>query len=1220
MTLINELIDIPDQVLDGDFVLKLTEGVEEGHSAATLADYYVSAGVALAFDDALGMIAGAVRGGSSQATFLHGSFGSGKSHFMAVLHLLLQGNPQARAIPQLAPAIAHWDPVLAGKKFLLVPIHFLTQRSMDSAILGQYVEHTQRAHPTAPLPPVYLADRIISGELPGLRGRLGEPAFLDGLNGPGGGGEADEWGEYGTGTWDSARLDAALAAPATSRERQDLAAAYIAAYRPETTVEARSTGEGLIDLDNGLAAISAHARGLGYDAVVLFLDEVILWLASNIGDLHFVQRESQKLTKLVEGTNAGRPVPIVSFVARQRDLRDLVGDTTVGAEVQSFADNVELQSGRFGVITLEDRDLPAIARQRLLRPTSLEAETQLRRAVDQAVAGRADVLDTLLTTEADLELFRTVYPFSPAVVQALIAVSEALQRERTALKVMAHLLVQHRDDLHVGELIPVGDLWDVVASGDRPFSPHMRVAFDVAKRLHRERLRPMLLAQHQLAPDTAAEDPRWALFRNDDRLVKTVLLAALVDKVDAFRRLDAARLVALNWGSVRSPIPGRETQIMASKLRDWNAQVGELKVGDDPVNPSVSIALVDVDTDAIVEAAVAAFDNAGTRRTKLRSLLDSQLGGRLGGDLFTSYELLWRGTRRPLDVAFGNLRDTGEVPDAALRAAGDRPKVFIDFPLDEHGRSPTDDLDRLDRWAEQHPATRTVCWLPSFLNAAGLSALRTYVAIDELLASPSRYETHTAHLSQTQRLEARPILESRRDQLRNQLTQALLVAYGVVGGANGLVDPANSLTDHFRSLDPTLVVRPTTQPSLAGAFDELGDQVYRQLYPGHPRFEDEVTRPQLRTTWAEVARSLDQPGDDGRIVVETSKRGALRNVANALELGTMHESYFVPAQTWLGRLDRHLHQAREAGRAVTVADVRGWVDAAPGGPRGLPPEVADLVVLTVAAQTDHSLALAGRAVAPDPGRALADEVVLRPEQLPPAELWKAAVARAGGVFGVPVSERVTAAEMALLADRVRAAAAAHGTAPRELVAALGDARGRAGLAEGGARLRTAEAALDLVASLARPDLAPLQLVERLAEADIPTSDQAVALSLSSARPVMTALRDTNWDLLRSAGPEVTEPLAEALASDEFALGSGGYDAVRRRLEQEATRIVTGSVTVTPPVVTQPVVTPPVVTPGRLQRQVRSRRELDQLIDETLDELLGRGVVVEISWDEPGGRG
>ena len=83
-------------------------------------------------------------------------------------------------------------------------------------------------------------------------------------------------------------------------------------------------------------------------------------------------------------------------------------------------------------------------------------------------------MDTLLTSTADREMFRQVYPFSPALVQTLVAVSSVLQRERTALKVMLQLLVDQRDTLQLGDLVPVGDLFDVIAHGDEAFSEDMR--------------------------------------------------------------------------------------------------------------------------------------------------------------------------------------------------------------------------------------------------------------------------------------------------------------------------------------------------------------------------------------------------------------------------------------------------------------------------------------------------------------------------------------------------------------------------------------------------------------------------------------------------------------------------------------------------------------------------------------------------------------------------
>src|SRR5687767_10702149 len=114
-TLIRELIDIPEQVHRGDFVLRLTEGVT--HPEETLRDYVVTEQLAACFDNALGFIRSALESRSSKAAYLHGSFGSGKSHFMAVLHLLLQHNPEVRSIVPLGPAIAKHGGWLDGKKF-----------------------------------------------------------------------------------------------------------------------------------------------------------------------------------------------------------------------------------------------------------------------------------------------------------------------------------------------------------------------------------------------------------------------------------------------------------------------------------------------------------------------------------------------------------------------------------------------------------------------------------------------------------------------------------------------------------------------------------------------------------------------------------------------------------------------------------------------------------------------------------------------------------------------------------------------------------------------------------------------------------------------------------------------------------------------------------------------------------------------------------------------
>ena len=87
--------------------------------------------------------------------------------------------------------------------------------------------------------------------------------------------------------------------------------------------------------------MSRHAQALGYDALILFLVELVLWLASHAADSVFVSREGQKVVKLVEATLSIRPIPIVRFIARQRrrswSPRAKIGQTSWIASTPNMA-------------------------------------------------------------------------------------------------------------------------------------------------------------------------------------------------------------------------------------------------------------------------------------------------------------------------------------------------------------------------------------------------------------------------------------------------------------------------------------------------------------------------------------------------------------------------------------------------------------------------------------------------------------------------------------------------------------------------------------------------------------------------------------------------------------------------------------------------------------------------------------------------------------------
>jgi hypothetical protein len=61
----------------------------------------------------------------------------------------------------------------------------------------------------------------------------------------------------------------------------DLITQFFSAYRTLA-----GSGESFVSLDDGLSIMSRHAKALGYDAVILFLDELVLWLASHAADVN----------------------------------------------------------------------------------------------------------------------------------------------------------------------------------------------------------------------------------------------------------------------------------------------------------------------------------------------------------------------------------------------------------------------------------------------------------------------------------------------------------------------------------------------------------------------------------------------------------------------------------------------------------------------------------------------------------------------------------------------------------------------------------------------------------------------------------------------------------------------------------------------------------------------------------------------------------------------
>lgn len=1244
-TLLRDVIDIPERAGAEDYVLRLTDSV--GHEAArrTIDEYVVTDAIAEAFDSALGLVGEAVGSGVSRGAFLTGSFGSGKSHFMAVLHALLRHEPAARAKAELQAVIAKHDHQLYERKILPLAFHLLGARTMEQALFEGYIRQIRELHPGAPLPAIHKSDALLE-DAERLRMRLGDERFFGGLNrGTDAEGDSgDPWATIlGAGSWEAERYAEARAASPASDLRMQLATALVETYFTAYTQQAE-----FVDLDTGLAAIASHSKGLGYDAVVLFLDELVLWLAFSVQDREFFRRESQKLTKLVESAIGGRAIPLISFVARQMDLRRWFADSGASGSEQEALDRAfRHQEGRFGTVALGDENLPYVAHQRLLRPNSPEAKRQLEeafKAIDRRPAVWDVLLDGVNTDErhrgADEKAFALTYPFSPALVSTLRSLASVMQRERTALKVMQHMLVDRRDALTIDEIIPVGDSFDLIVQGQsgQALDAQAAALFRSANKLYNEKLRPLLLSKHGIDEHAIEDQPENVppSFRTDDRLAKTLLLSAVAPNVPALKALTASRLASLNHGSLVSPLPGGEASLVLSKIRTWARDVPEIHLDGEDRNPTIRVQLSEVDYESIVERAKGE-DNDGRRRELIKSLVSDGLGIKLDQQDIQGahhHQLVWRGSRREVDVIFGNVRDRSWLSDDHFMANAGTWRVVVDHPFDDAGHSSSEDLRRLDDMQSRGFQSRTIVWLPKFLSDEKLRDLRRLVILNWLLeGSGDRWQSHADHLNEADRALARGILESQRNTLRRSLEDAIQQAYGAASVRPGVLLDDASHDRTLVSLDRSFAPANPVGATLGAAFANLLAQAFEATYPGHPSFEPgdvEVKVKDLRAVAAHVARAV---ADREKRVELQGDIAAVRRIAGPLGVGTAAETHYILGDDrfspWGQEIERALGRREQDGGAaphdpVTVAELRRWIDDVKPA-QGLRQEVSDLVIITWAALRQRAWFQHGQALGavPDPGT-LAPSMELRTQPMPTTTEWTDATAVAGALLGVHGATHLTAPAVADFVHQVTEKAKELAVDAPGLVRAVESANSRVGV-PGGDRLRTANSSAELVQHLRH--LTGLDLVRRIAAADLGASPAAAGKSLASAASVTSVLDGFHWERL--------EPLMQAMQSEGAAADQAATIVNRLREALEADELVTAVGTALNDTDTAifrwladhlpPVITPPIDRPGRIEpplppgipsgRATRSKdttkdaviAELGTFLDEHPD------VEVEVTW-------
>jgi hypothetical protein len=148
MTTLDDAFVIPraEDLSALDFVIRLDAAGREGNVQRLVDDYVVTPAVANALPALFSHMKAAVERGESYGHILHGGFGSGKSHLMSMISLLLERSPAAwsKDHPTFEKLRAEHRDWVAERRLLVVRVHMLSARRAARASMRSCTTRSTR--------------------------------------------------------------------------------------------------------------------------------------------------------------------------------------------------------------------------------------------------------------------------------------------------------------------------------------------------------------------------------------------------------------------------------------------------------------------------------------------------------------------------------------------------------------------------------------------------------------------------------------------------------------------------------------------------------------------------------------------------------------------------------------------------------------------------------------------------------------------------------------------------------------------------------------------------------------------------------------------------------------------------------------------------------------------------------------------------------------------
>lgn len=975
--LVRDVLDLPDEV--PECVVNIRQFDDPDVLAENVRDYVITPRVAQELEDFVQRLHRSVQwheGGRGH--FVHGSFGSGKSHFMATLGLILQGHPAIwqKDHPIIQKLRAEFSDWLGSHPVLVVPVYMLGQETFQQAMYKAANERLQRlGKPPCEFSDAHKVIERLRSEAEKFGGVVYQRFF-------------EESRIKSRKTFDR-KLQG-------DQEQLDELAAEILAWRGELAEAERRHlyPDSFVD---GMLKLTRHAQDLGYAAVVFFVDELILYLSGKSGR-EWIQDLNDLGAIIDPAHRADQAVPLWIVVAKQRNIQETVPEDT---SQKLIFDHLDWQKDRFPRTTeLADVELIPITQERVLKRRPGK-ERVLERAVDQAIGTLSSQVRQTLMHDFTSEDFHRVYPFHPALIRTLIDVSNRLSKERAGIRLLYELLIERYPDLSIGRFVPYAALFDVIFLEQGLVGGAVNPDLEAVRRTYYDRIQPVIQEIYPTdGPRAQSGNSAARPLKSAEKLetvVKTVLLCQLSRTMRD--QITVERILHLNYTDLRGMTDLGTYKQIGDMLKRLANRCDVVLFAENETDPAKSTVIISVEAAPDIRSILKkvtvtdksrldAFAKLMQRPELLnRTIKDGELQG---------YDRLWRGTRRVGRVTFANVRDMS----AAQMTLNGEYTVFVDYPWDEPGHGPEEDRAAIERGRKTKGPSPVGFWLPGCLNDDDLKDLEEYAKIRELEDNPDYY------LSDLGR-PAREAVESKIPGFK-QVKEKVLVSR---------LETCYLGEGEVLFLDPSITVNLDVKTAREG-LDRIADAALRRLHPHHPHFKGEVDQRSLRRLLLEFLVPASQPGATVKRSVDLDD--LLERLGEPLELASKGATAWALAKT-----SKYLRKLEELtpGRQVKADDVREGLERA----FGLNRDLCDLFILYLVSGLGYRVLRNGKSVDPaqvDFGKLAG--VTLERGQIMQLPEWTQAkqMAHTWGVQA-PVADLSVGAQdqlWALLSEQARAAA------------------------------------------------------------------------------------------------------------------------------------------------------------------------------------------------------